>query len=343
MRGSTTANGLPPEVGEQTKTLRHAACMAIAVLATYAGACPGAGAPAYPAKPIRIVVGTAAGGGIDTVARKVGGKLSDSLGQPVLVDNRPGGAQRIATDAVAKAPPDGYTLMCISSTHAIIPSLFKDLPFDPVRDFAPVTMLAWGPNLLVVHPSLPVRSLKEFVAFARSRPGQLNYGSSGNGSLGNLGMELLKTMTGIDLVHIPYKGAAPALTALLSGEIAVEITQIITVLPQVRAGRLRAIGITSAQRSTALPDVPTISEAGAPGFQGSSWFGIVAPARTPPEIVTRLNEALVRIMNTPDIRNDFSREGAIPVGDNPAEFAATIKAEIAKWGKVAKASGITPE
>ena len=253
MRGCKTADGVPYWIGELTSALRRlVACIAIAALATYAGLCAGAGASAYPAKPIRIVVGTAAGGGIDTVARKVGGKLSESLGQPVIVDNRPGGAQRIATDAVAKSAPDGYTLMCISSTHAIIPSLFKDLPFDPVRDFAPVTMLAWGPNLLVVHPSLPVRSLGDFIAFARSRPGQLNYGSSGNGSLGNLGMELLKTMTGIDLVHIPYKGAAPALTAILSGEIAVQITQIITVLPQVKAGRLRALGITSSERSTAL-------------------------------------------------------------------------------------------
>lgn len=298
---------------------------------------------AYPLKPIRIVVGTAPGGGIDTVARKVGAKLSESLGQAVIVDNRPGGAQRIATELVAKSAPDGYTLMCISSTHAIIPSLFKDLPFDPVRDFAPVSMLAWGPNLLVVHPSLPPRNLKEFISFAKRRPGQLNYGSSGTGSLGHLGMELLKSMTGMDLVHIPYKGAAPALTAILSGEIAVEITQIITVLPQVRTGRLRAIGITSATRSPALPEVPTIAEAGAAGFQGSSWFGIVAPGRTPLEIVTRLNHELVKVMHLPDMRADLTREGAIPVGDSSAEFAQTLRSEIAKWSRVAKASGIVAE
>ena len=297
----------------------------------------------YPVKPIRVVVATAAGGGIDTVARKVGAKLTEAWGQPVVVDNRAGGAQTIGTDIVAKALPDGYTLLVISSTHAIIPGLFPKLPFDAIRDFAPITMLASAPNLLVVHPAIPARTLKEFIALAKTKPRQMNYGSSGNGSLGHLGMEMLKSMTGIDLAHIPYKGAAPALTAVLSGEVSVQISQIITVVPQVRAGRLRALGITSSRRSQAVPDVPTISEAGAPGFEGSSWFGVVAPSHTPQPIVAKLNAELVRIMNLPDIHAQFTNEGADPVGDKPEEFALKIRSDIAKWGKVIKAVGIVAD
>ena len=300
-------------------------------------------AAAYPAKPIRIVVATAAGGGIDTVARKVGAKLNEAWGQPVVVDNRAGGAQTIGTDMVAKALPDGYTLLCISSTHTMIPSLFPKLPFDAIRDFVPITMLASAPNLLVVHPAVPAQNLRELIALAKTKPGQMNYGSSGNGSLGHLGMEMLKSMAGIDLVHIPYKGAAPGLIAVLAGEVSVEIIQIITVLPQVRAGRLRALGITSSTRSPAIPEVPTISEAGAPGFEGSSFFGLVAPRGTPPAIIAKLNAELVRIMNQPDMRADFIKEGADPVGNKPEEFAAKLRTDITKWEKVIKANKIVAD
>lgn len=306
-------------------------------------ATPLAASASYPERPIRVVVATAAGGGIDLVARRVGAKLTEAWGQPVVVDNRAGAAQTIGTDIVAKAPPDGYTLLCISSTHTMIPGLFRNLPFDAIRDFAPITMLALAPNLLVVHPSIPARTLSEFIALAKTKPRQMNYGSSGNGSLGHLGMEMLKSATGIDLVHIPYKGAAPSLTAVLSGEVSAVIIQIIAVVPQVRAGRLRALGITSSRRSSAVPDVPTIAEAGVPGFEGSSWFGLVAPSRTPPAIVAKLNAELVRIMNLPDIRAQFVNEGAEPVGDTPEQFAATIRSEIAKWGKVIKAVGIAAD
>lgn len=297
----------------------------------------------YPVKPIRVVVATAAGGGIDLVARRVGAKLTEAWGQPVVVDNRAGAAQTIGTDIVAKALPDGYTLLCISSTHTMIPGLFRDLPFDAIRDFAPITMLALAPNLLVVHPSIPARTLSEFITLAKTKPRQMNYGSSGNGSLGHLGMEMLKSMTGMDFVHIPYKGAAPSLTAVLSGEVSVLITQIMTAVPHVRAGRLRALGNTGSRRSPAVPDVPTIAEAGVPGFEGSSWFGMVAPSRTPPALVAKLNAEFVRIMNLPDIRAYFTSNGAEPVADTPQEFAATIRSEIAKWGKVIKTVGITPD
>ena len=297
----------------------------------------------YPMKPIRIVVATAAGGGIDTVARRVGAKLTEAWGQTVVVDNRPGGAQTIGTDLVAKALPDGYTLLMISSTHTMIPGLFSKLPFDAIRDFAPITMLATAPNLLVVNPAIPARTLKEFIALAKTKPRQMNYGSSGNGSLGHLGMEMLKSITGIDLAHIPYKGAAPSLTAGLSGEVSGIILQIITVVPRGWAGRLRALGITSSQRSPAVPDIPTISEAGAPGYEGSSWFGVVAPSGIPQAIIARLNAELVRIMNLPDIRSQFINEGAIPIGDKPEEFGLTIRAEVAKWGKVIKAVGVVAD
>ena len=294
----------------------------------------------YPTRPIRVVVATAAGGGIDLVARKVGAKMTEAFGQTVLVDNRPGAAQITGTDHVAKSAPDGYTIMCISSTHTILPGLMPKLPYDPVNDFVPITMLALGPNLLVAHPSLPIHNLKQFIELAKARPGQLNYGSSGNGSLGHLGMEMLKSMTGIQLQHIPYKGAAPSLTANLSGEVGVQIIQIIAVLPQVKAGKLRALGITSAHRSKAVPEIPTISESGAPGFEGSSWFGMVAPKGTSPAIVNKLNREFVRIMNLPDINSQFVNEGAEPVGDTPDQFGATIRTEIAKWSKLIKSAGI---
>ncbi|GAA5232377.1 tripartite tricarboxylate transporter substrate binding protein [Verticiella sediminum] len=295
----------------------------------------------YPNRPIRIIVATAAGGGIDAVARTVGAKLQEAWGQSVIVENRPGGNQTIGTNHVAKAEPDGYTLLCISSTHTMISGLMPKLPFDPIEDFAPVTMLAYGPNILVAHPALPVQSLGDFIALAKSEPGKLNYGTSGNGSLGHLAMESLKSMTGIELTHIPYKGAAPALNAVLSGEVSVEIVQIMTALPHVKAGRLRALGITTATRSPAAPDIPTIAEAGAPGFEGSSWFGIVAPAQTPPAVIAKLNEEFVRIMNLPDIKTRFLSEGVEPVGDTPEQFAATMRDESARWGKVIKDMGIT--
>jgi tripartite-type tricarboxylate transporter receptor subunit TctC len=298
---------------------------------------------AYPTRPIRIVVSTAAGGGIDTVARRVAAKLQEAWGQSVIVENRPGAGQVIGANFVAKSAPDGYTLLCISSTHTMTPGLMPKLPYDAVKVFAPVTMLAYAPNILVVNPSLPARNLKEFVALAKAKQGKLNYGSAGTGSLGHLGMESLKSLTGMEIAHVPYKGAAPALNAVLAGEVSAEIVQIMSALPYVKAGKLRALGNTAAARSLAAPDIPTMAEAGVPGFNGSSWFGIVAPAKTPPAIVARLNREFVRIMNTPAMKAQFISEGAIPVADSPEEFAQKIQGEIASWTRLVKTMGITLE
>jgi tripartite-type tricarboxylate transporter receptor subunit TctC len=329
---------------ERRNVLRCVSALAVSGLAGMATPTAAhAQASNYPDHPIRIIVATAAGGGIDEVARLVGAKLQEAVGQSVIVENRPGGNQTIGTNHVAKAAPDGYTLLCISSTHTMIAGLMPKLPFDPIRDFAPVTLLAYGPNLLVANPGLHVKTLEQFIALAKREPGKLNYGSSGNGSLGHLAMESLKATTGIELTHVPYKGAAPALTAVLSGEVSVEIVQIISALPLVKAGKLVALGITTAKRSPAAPEIPTIAEAGVPGFEGSSWFGIVAPAQTPPAIIARLNREFVRIMNMPDIRSRFLSNGVEPVGDTPAQFEAVIRNESARWGKVIKDVGITIE
>lgn len=297
----------------------------------------------YPVKPIRVVVPAAAGGGIDILARTIGAKLTEAWGQPVVVDNRAGGSQTIGTDVVAKAPPDGYTILFASGTHAVNPSLFRKLPYDSVNDFAPVTLLASAPNLLVVHPSLPVRTLKEFISFAKAKPRQLSYGSSGNGGTGHLSMEMLKSMAGIDLVHIPYKGTAPALNAILAGEVYAQVNQIMITAPQVKAGRLRALGVTSRNRSTVVPEVPTIAEAGVPGFHAAAWFGVMAPGRTPPAIVAMLSAEIVRILKTSEIRERLASQGADPVGNSPQEFAALIRSDIAKWEKLIKAFGIVPD
>lgn len=307
-----------------------------------AGAQSGAGA-AYPVKALRIIVPAAAGGGIDLFARLIGAKLTEAWGQSVVVDNRAGGAQTLGTDLVAKAPPDGYTLLFASGTHAVNPSLFRKLPYDSVRDFAPITLLATAPNLLVVHPSVPARTVNEFIALAKAKPRQLNYGSSGNGGTGHLSMEMVKSMTGIDLVHIPYKGTAPALNAILAGEVSAQINQILITAPQVKAGRLRALGVTSSRRSPAVPEVPTIAEAGVPGFEAVAWFGVLAPGQTPPAIVAKLNAEIVRIVKLPEIRERLASEGAEPVGNSPEELAAIIRSDIAKWDKLIKTFGIVAD
>lgn len=297
----------------------------------------------YPAGPIKIIVPYSPGGGGDIVARLIGLKLMDAWGQSVVIENRAGGGTIIGTDYVAKAPPDGYTILLTTSVIAVNMHLYRKLPYDTERDFAPLTVLLNAPNVLLVHPSLPARTVREFIALAKAKPGELNYGSSGNGGTGHLAMEMLKLNTGIDITHIAYKGGGPALIALLSGEIPVLFNNIIAAVPQVKAGRLRALGVTTLRRSSSLPLVPTIAEAGVPGFEVAVWFGLFAPARTPVSIIRKISTEVGRIVKLPDVQARFSSEGAEPASNTPEEFAAQIRTEISHWGRVVKAARIVPE
>jgi tripartite-type tricarboxylate transporter receptor subunit TctC len=266
--------------------------------------------------------------------------MGAALGQSVIVDNRPGAGSVIGTDVVAKSAPDGYTLLAVAASFSMSPSLYKNLPFDPVRDFAPISLLSSLPNILVVHPSLPVKSVKELIAFAKARPGQLNFGSSGMATGTHMSMELLKHMTGIEMVHVPYKGGAPSVTALMSGEVQITFATISTALPHVKSGRLRALAVSTARRSPAAPEVPTIADAGVKGYDYASWIGLLAPAKTPPAIVSRLNAEAVKALQTPEIKAILAVEGSEPVGNSPEQFAAILNTEVARWAKVVKSAGI---
>jgi tripartite-type tricarboxylate transporter receptor subunit TctC len=297
-------------------------------------------APAYPSKPIRFVVPYPPGGPLDTVARLTAQKVSEAVKQPIFVDNKPGAGGSIGTDIVAKSPADGYTLlMGAVATHAINPTLYPNVPYDPVRDFAPVTQLASTPNVLVVNLSIPATNVREFIAYAKANPGRLNFGSGSTGSAGHLAGELFKTMAGVDMTHVPYKGAAPAMQDLIGGQIQVMFDNLASALGQVRAGKIKALAVTTAKRTALAPDLPTIAEAGLPGFDISTWFGIFVPAGTPPEIVERLNSEFVKALGAPDVREKVLNLGAEPVGDRPAEFAAYIRSEADKYARVIKASG----
>ncbi len=297
----------------------------------------------YPSKPVRFIVPSAAGGGTDIIARSLAQKLSESLGQQFVVDNRPGAGQMIGIELAAKSAPDGYTLVMAASTLAINSIMFKKVSYDPVRDFAPITQAASLPNVLVVHPSLPVRTVRELIALARQRPGQINFASAGIGTSPQMSIELLKSMAGIDLVHFPYKGTTPGIVDLLAGEVTVMTPNVLTALPHIKAGKLRALAVTSARRSEALPDVPTIAESGLPGYDSTQWYGVLAPAGTPRGIVAKLHVEMVRALRLPDVRERLAADGAEPVGSTPEEFAAFIKSEIEKWARVATAAGIRPE
>ena len=301
-------------------------------------------AQTYPSKPLRFVVPFAAGGGSDLVARAVSAKLTEALGQTVVVDNRAGAAGTIGTDIVAKSPPDGHTLLLGSSGPlAINPSLYAKLPYDAARDFSPVALVTVMPFLLVVHPALPVRSLKEFIALAKARPNQLNYGSPGSGSTTHLANELLKSMTGIAIVHVPYKGVAPAATDLISGQVQMMSGDLSTLMPHVRSKRMRALAVTSAKRSSLLPDIPTVEEAGVPGYDASGWFGVLVPAATPPAIVERLNAAVGKGLAAADSRERLAALGGEVGGGTPEQFAAHIRGEAAKWSKLIRTLGIKGE
>jgi tripartite-type tricarboxylate transporter receptor subunit TctC len=318
-----------------------AAIAASAALAFDAFAQAGSVAPAqaYPSKPIRFVVGFPAGGATDVVARTISQKLGDALGQPVVVDNRAGAASNIGAELVATSPKDGHTIFMGTVSTSINPSLYKKLSYDPLRDFSPVSRVSSTPFLFVVHPSLPARSVREFIALAKSKPGELNYGSAGSGSGGHLFVEMFASMARVKLMHVPYKGAAPATTATLSGETIFMFDNIVTTLPLARSGRLRALGVTTASRSAAAPEIATVSESGVPGYDANAWFGVFAPAGTPQPVVNRLSAEIVKIVKLSDVRERFLSLGAEPVGSSAEEFASFFRNEVAKWGKVVRESG----
>ena len=310
------------------------------VLALGAAACAAHAQSSYPAKPIRFVVPFPAGGPLDIVARVLAQDLNRSWGQAVLVDNRPGAGGNIGADVVAKAAPDGYTiLMGAVSTHAINVWLYGKLAYDPIRDFAPVTLVTSVPNVLIVHPSVPAQNVRQLIALAKGRPGQLNFASGSTGSAGHLAGELFKKMAGIDMVHIPYKGAAPAVTDLLAGHVSLMFDNMASALPNVKAARVRALAVTTLRRSPFLPDVLTISEAGLRGFDIGTWFGIFAPAGTPRDTVSRLNGELARILKTPATKDRLATMGAEPMPDTPEAFAAFVKSEMKKYEQIVRASG----
>jgi tripartite-type tricarboxylate transporter receptor subunit TctC len=294
----------------------------------------------YPSKPIRLVVPYPAGGPLDTVARLLAAKVGDSTKQPVVVDNKPGAGGNIGADIVAKSPADGYTiLMGAVATHAINPALYKSIPYDPIKDFAPVTQVASTPNVLVVNPSIPANNVAEFIAYAKANPGKLSFGSGSIGSAGHLAGELFKTTAGVDMVHVPYKGAGPAMQDLIGGQIQLMFDNLASSLAQVKAGKIKALAVTTSKRTSFAPELPTIAEAGLPGFDISTWFGIFAPAGTPKEALDRLHAEFTKALAAPDVREKMLNLGAEPVGNRPEEFAAYIKAEAEKYARVIKASG----
>jgi len=317
------------------KLLRYLAAMLLVCLPLAAAA----QADDFPSKAIRIVVPFPPGGATDAAARLVAMKMSERWGQPVLVDNRAGAGGNVGSDIVAKAPPDGYTLvMGVTGSHAINTSLYSKMPYDPVTDFVAISQVAVVPNVLVVHPSVPVHNLAELVALAKREPGKLNYASLGNGTAAHLGMEMLKSAAGVDITHVPYKGSAPAVSDLLAGQVQMMVDGLPSALPHIKAGKLRAIALTSLHRAPSLPDLPTIAEK-YPGFYADAWSGLFAPKGTPQAVVDKLSAEVQRILKLPEVREKLAALGAEPVGSTQAEFAAHVKREIDKWAKVVKTSG----
>jgi len=300
-------------------------------------------AQTYPTRPVRLVVGFTPGGGVDINARLLASKLSELLGQQVIVDNRPGAGTNIANELVAKSVPDGYTLLVNSPAVAINMALYKDLPYDTLRDFAAVSVFSESPNILVVNASSSVKSVNELVALARAKPGVLNYSSAGSGTTQNLAGELFKLRTGTNIVHVPYKGTAPSLTALIAGDVDLTFANVPAIIQHVKSGRLRPLASTGVKRSQLMPDVPTMQEAGLNGVEVTVWYGVLAPAATPREIINTLSEAIINATRSPDIRQRLLDQGAEPVGNTPAEFDKVLRDEVAKWTEVIRASGIRAE
>ncbi len=320
----------------------------VAVLTVMAGAAAaqttstGSG-QAYPAKPVRVISGFPPGSGADITARVIGVKLYEATGQQFFVDNRPGAGSNIAAEIAAKSPPDGYTLFIGTVANTINATLYSKLPFDFARDFAPVALATAAPNVLVVHPSVPVKSVKELVALAKSRPGQLNFASAGTGTAPHLSGELFNAMAGVKMTHVPYKGSPPAVLDLVAGSVDVMFSPASSVLPHVKSGRLRALAVTTAARLPSLPELPTVAESGLKGYETITWFGFVAPAKTPPAIVARLNAEIVKALALPDVRSQFELQGIEIVGGTPERFADYIREEIAKWARVIRLSGAKAE
>jgi len=295
-------------------------------------------AQSYPNKSLRIVVPFPPGAGTDMFARVIAAKLSESFGQAVVVDNKGGGGATIGTDFVAKSASDGYTLLLSTASHAINPAVYSQLPYKTLNDFVTITQVANVPTVLVVHPSVPANSLKELVALAKAKPGELNFGSSSSGTVFHLAGELLKSMAGIDMVHVPFRGGGPALTALLGGQVQVLFETTLTVLPYVKAGKMKALAVGSLRRTASMPDVPTIAESGYPDFSAENWYGVYAPAGTPREIVMKLNHEIVKALNTPDVKERFTSQGAEIIANLPEQHTAFLKAEMEKWARIAKLS-----
>ena len=319
-------------------------CFVVSVVSVFAALVLAFPTPAqaqsYPSKPIHFVVPYPAGGPLDAVARLLGRKVTESVGQPVIVENKPGAGGNIGADAVAKSPPDGYTiLMGAVATHAINPTLYASIPYDPVRDFIPVTQVASTPNVLVVNASIPASNVREFIAYAKANPGKLNFGSGSTGSAGHLAGELFKSMAGVEMTHVPYKGAAPAMQDLIGGQIQLMFDNLASSLGQIRAGTVKALAVTTARRTALAPELPTIAESGLPGFDISTWFGIFVPAGTPPAIVAKLHAEFTRALAERDVRDTMLKLGAEPVGSRPEEFAAYIRGEAEKYARLIKASG----
>ena len=298
---------------------------------------------AYPTRAVRVVVPFPPGGGTDIISRTVAQRLHESWGQGVVVDNRPGANGIIGTDLVAKAKPDGYTLGVVIANHAINPSLYPKLPYDTQRDFTPVTLMAQYPYIITVHPSVPAKNVRELIALAKARPGQLSYASSGNGSGPHLGMELFKSMAKIDIVHVPYKGASPANTELLAGQEQVMFNNFLAAMPFITSKRLRVLAVTTLQRSKAMPELPTVAESGLPGFDVKSYYALLAPAGTPAAIVNKVQSDVAAALRVPAVNDRLTSEGAEPVGSTPAELGALLQAEIAKWAKVVKKAKVSAE
>ena len=299
-----------------------------------------AAAQAYPTKPVRIIVPFPPGGGTDVVSRLLGQKLGEAWGQQVIIDNRPGASMMIGHEIGAKAPPDGYTLVMSSNNHTINPSVYRKIPYDTVKDFAPVTLVGNSPLVLVVHPSLPVKRTKELIALAKSRKGELTYASSGSGGPLHMAGELFKLRAGVDMTHVPYKGSGPAEIDLVGGHVQVLFAGPVSASPYIKAGRMKALAVTSLRRSPAFPDLPTVAEEALPGYEAGIWWGVLAPAATPRDIVMKLHADFVKVLQTPEIRTTLARQGGEPVGSTPDQFQKMIVTEIAQWAKVVKAAGI---
>ena len=324
--------------GRQARFINVVLAIAATCLASLAAAQVPSGA--YPTHPVKLVVPFPPGGPLDVTGRAIAQKLTEAWGQSVVVDNRPGAGGNIGADLVAKSPPDGYTiLMGALSTHAVNPSLYAKMPYDAVRDFAPITLVAITPNVLVVNPSLPVRSVQELIAYAKANPNKLSFGSGSNGSAGHLAGELFKADTGTDIVHVPYKGAAPAMQALLAGDTQLMFDNLASAMPQVKAGKLRALAVTTAVRSKLVPDLPTMAEAGLAGFDISTWFGLFAPTGTPADVIAKWNAEVTKILDSPEMRERLNAQGAEPALTTPAQFAAFIASEIPKYARIVKISG----